>query len=514
MSLARTTVGIGRWLDSLAAGSTSRRGVIIGLLTAAALMVIGCVAFLLLSEEPRMPALSLGGGAIALVVIALMVTRPEWLFLLGLLAGHTLLYGKYPNQFGMRWRNAFGPGDILFFLSFVSMIVFWVNQKMRPNIPKALWLAPIALFLYTAVYSYIAYAYWDRQDNALIQAVGWFYFTLAIPTYLCLTAGRIWKSFFLIIFASLVAGAVLAFFVEAGVFYSIIERFGYGGKSPRSFGDLSVRTNQLGLAVTGTLMAMVIAGFAKRGFWKYAGVLGGLGGAAIIFLDRGRASYAGMLVAGAIVLVFMPMTSRLRFALRTALTIVTGVLIVLAIGGPAAEKFTDTVEKAGHAVELTTSSAIVADQGLTYRMQLLRQAGTIFAQNPLFGGGPGVHFGQRVNYQLLETEFIIYIDNSWMYPMAVGGIVAITLIVLSYASLVGLAIWAWTRLKHPFHRALAMVPVGQMAWLLVCSPVNWWMVDRFHIASFSVGAAMALALVYFEKVNGSEDAVIPLGEDE
>jgi hypothetical protein len=268
------------------------------------------------------------------------------------------------------------------------------------------------------------------------------------------------------------------------------------------------------LAVTGTLLAIVVAGFAKRGFWKYAGVIGGLGGAAIIFLDRGRASYAGMLVAVAIVLLFMPMTSRLRFALRSALAIVTGVLIVLAIGGPAADKFGETVEKAFHAVELTSSTAIVADQGLTYRMQLLRQAGTIFAQNPLFGGGPGVHFGSRVNYRMLETEFIIYIDNSWMYPMAVGGLVAITLILLSYGSLVGLAIWAWFRLKHPFHRALAMVPVGQMAWLLVCSPVNWWMVDRFHIAAFSLAAGMALALVYFEKVNGSERPVIPLGEDE
>ncbi|MDQ2986976.1 MAG: O-antigen ligase family protein [Armatimonadota bacterium] len=514
MSLARTTVGIGRWLDSLAAGSTSRRGVIVGLLTLSALLVVACTAVLLLSPEARLPVMTLGGSAIALFTISMMLTRPEWLLLLGLLAGHTLLYGKYPNQFGMRFKNAFGPGDILFFLSFVSMITYWANQKMRPPVPKALWIAPVALFLYTAIYTYIAYAYWDRQDNALIQAVGWFYFTLAIPTYLCLATGRIWNSFFAVIFVALFLGAILAFCVEVGAFYQIIERFGYGGRSPRSFGDLSVRTNQLGLAVTGTLVAMVICGFARRGFWKYASLIGGLGGAAIIFLDRGRASYAGMLVAALIVLFMMPMTTRLRLALRTTTTVVAAILIILAIGGPAADKFSDTAEKAANAVALINADAITADQGLTYRMKLLTRAGTIFAQNPWFGGGPGVHFGRRVNYQLLETEFIIFIDNSWMYPMAVGGLVAISLIVLSYVSLVVLVILALTRLRHPLHRALAAVPLGQMAWLLVCSPVNWWMVDRFHIASFALGAGMVLALAYYEKVNGSERAVIAIGEEE
>jgi hypothetical protein len=53
-----------------------------------------------------------------------------------------------------------------------------------------------------------------------------------------------------------------------------------------------------------------------------------------------------------------------------------------------------------------------------------------------------------------------------------------------------------------------------MAWLLVCSPVNWWMVDRYHIAAFSIGAGMVVALVYHEKVNGADEPVIPIGEED
>jgi hypothetical protein len=514
MSFARTTVGIGRWLDALAAGSTSRKGVLIGMLTASALLIIGCGAFLILNPRPGLPAIVMGGSAVALLVFSLMVTKPEWLLLLGLALGHTLLYGKFPNQLGLRVKDAIGPGDILFFLSFVSMIVYWANQKMRPTVPKALWIAPILLFIYTAAYTYIAFTMWGRQDNALIQVVGWFYFTLALPTFLCLAAGRIWKGFFGLVFLSLLLGSFMAVCVETGLLISWIERMGYGGRYPRSFGDLSVRTNQLGFAVTGTLIAVIVAGFAEKGFWKYASIIGGLGGATIIMLDRGRASYAGMLCALLVVLLVMPMATRLRFALRSATAIITAVLVILAIGGKTADRFSDTVEKATNAIALTSSQAITADQGLTFRMNQLRQARAIFAQNPIFGAGPGAHFGTRVNYQFIETEFVVFIDNSWMYPMAVGGIVGMSLILLCYASFVGLSIWALLRLRHPLHRALAAVPLGQMAWLLVCSPVNWWMVDRYHIAAFSIGVGMVMALCYWEKANGSEQAVIDLGEEQ
>jgi O-antigen ligase len=443
-----------------------------------------------------------------------MLTKPEWLLLLGLILGHSVLYGKFPNQLGLRVKDAIGPGDVLFFLSFVSMITYWANQKMRPNVPKALWIAPILLFAYTTIYTYYAFAFKGIQDNALIQVVGWFYFTLALPTYLCLATGRIWKGFFAVVFLSLLVGSVFAFAVEGEVLRNAIQRMGYGGQYPRSFGDLSVRTNQLGFAVTGTLIAIVVTAFAKNGFWKYAALFGGLGGGAIILLDRGRASYAGMLVAILIVLLMMPLSAKLRVALRSITAIITAVLIVLALGGPVSEKFTKAIEKAGTAIELTSAEAITADQGLTYRQNQLRQARVMFAENPLFGAGPGVYFGQTVNYQMIETEFVAFIDNSWMYPMAIGGLMGMGLILASYGSFVCLSIWAFLRLRNPFHRALAAVPLGQMAWLLVCSPVNWWMVDRYHIAAFSVGVGMVLALVYHEKVNGSDQPVIPLGEED
>jgi O-antigen ligase len=266
--------------------------------------------------------------------------------------------------------------------------------------------------------------------------------------------------------------------------------------------------------VTGTLIAIVVTAFARHGFWKYAALFGGLAGGAIILLDRGRASYAGMLVAILIVILMMPMASRLRVALRSTTAIVTAVLVVLALGGPVSERFLDAIDKAGNAIELTSREAITADQGLTYRQNQLRQAGVMFSENPIFGAGPGVYFGQTVNYQMIETEFVAFIDNSWMYPMAIGGLAGMGLILACYASFVGLSIWAFVRLKNPFHKALAAVPIGQMAWLLVCSPVNWWMVDRYHIAAFSVGAGMVVALIYHEKVNGSEDPVIPLGEED
>jgi O-antigen ligase len=261
-------------------------------------------------------------------------------------------------------------------------------------------------------------------------------------------------------------------------------------------------------------MAIVVSAFAKSGFWKYASLLGGLAGGAIILLDRGRASYAGMLVAILIVLLLMPMASRLRFALRGATAIVTAVLLVLAIGGKVSERFLDAVDKAGNAIELTSAEAITGDQGLTYRQNQLRQANIMFSERPVFGAGPGVYFGQTVNYQMIETEFVAFIDNSWMYPMAIGGLVGMGLILACYGSFVGLSIWAFLRLKNPFHKALAAVPLGQMAWLLVCSPVNWWMVDRYHIAAFSIGAGMVVALVYHEKVNGADEPVIPIGEED
>jgi hypothetical protein len=38
------------------------------------------------------------------------------------------------------------------------------------------------------------------------------------------------------------------------------------------------------------------------------------------------------------------------------------------------------------------------------------------------------------------------------------------------------------------------------------------MVDRFHVAAFSFAVGIAYALVYYEKVNGSEKPVIEVGD--
>ncbi|MBA3725278.1 MAG: O-antigen ligase family protein [Armatimonadetes bacterium] len=510
MSLARTTIGIGKVLDRLASGSPGRRNVLVTLIILSGFMLIAAALLILLATNPRTPLLILGGSLAAIFMFGLMLVRPEWLLLLGIIFGHTIFYGKFPNSLGMRIKDSVGPGDILFFLAFVAMIVYWVNQRNRPTMPRAMLVLPILLFVYTTVYVIIAFFFWGRQDNALIQAIGWFYFTLAIPTFLCLTSGRIWSSFFTVIFVSLVVGSIFALCVEAGWLSPLIEKMGYGGKSPRSFGDLSVRTNQLGFAVLGTLIGVVVLAFAKNSYWKIISLVGGLGGAFIIFLDRGRASYGGIVVALIIVVAFIPGIPRFRFLLRSATALVTAVLIILAIGGEIGEKFGDAYEKAERAVALTSREAIQADEGITYRMRLLRQAEAIFEQNPLFGGGPGVWFGTTVNRQF-ETDFIAFIDNSWTYPLAVGGLVGMALILSCYASFVWLTIWAFLRLRNPFHRALCSVPLGHMAWLLVCSPVNWWMVDRFHVAAFSVGVGMVTALVYYEKINGSDTSVIDVG---
>jgi hypothetical protein len=510
MSLARTTIGISRLLDNLASGSTGRRGVLVGLIWASSLMVIAAAMFIILSGAPRTPLMVLGGCLVAIFVFGLMLVRPEWLLLLGIVAGHSIFYGKFPYSLGMRLKDSVGPGDILFFLAFVSMIVYWANQRIRPSVPKPMLVLPILLFVYTTAYVMIAFFWWGRQDNALIQAIGWFYFTLAIPTYLCLTSGRVWSSFFTVIFVSVIVGSIFAFCIEASLIPNVIDKLGYGGKSPRSFGDLSVRTTQLGFAVSASLLATVVLAFSKKPYWKYLSLAGGLGALLILFLDRGRATYAGMFVAMLVVLPFLPGVARMRFLLRAATAIVTLVLIILAIGGDFSEKFTKAYEKAVLAAELTSREAIQADEGVLYRMRLLRQAEAIFDQNPLFGGGPGIWYGTTINAQF-ETDFIAFIDNSWMYPLSVGGLVGMALILGSYISLIGVAIWSFLRLRNPFHRALCAVPLGQMAWLLVCSPVNWWMVDRFHIAAFSICVGMDAALVFFERVNGSDATIIDLG---
>jgi hypothetical protein len=57
---------------------------------------------------------------------------------------------------------------------------------------------------------------------------------------------------------------------------------------------------------------------------------------------------------------------------------------------------------------------------------------------------------------------------------------------------------------------MASVPALYMLWLFICSPVTWWLIDRYHVAAQAMMVAMALALVYHEKVNGSDVPVLDI----
>lgn len=479
------------------------------LIVAGGLLVIGC-GLLLMFGVTGAPLIGSIALMLTLVTVTLMVIRPEWLFVMGIVLGHTLFYGRFPNQLGMRIYDSVGPGDILFFLSFVGTTIYWAAQKDKPIIRWTVILLPVLLFVYTTGYTLLAFFIWERQDNALSQSVGWLYFTLVIPSYFGLCTGRVWRLFLITIGVSLMAGAVLAYCVEANIAREITSRFGYGGLGARSFGDLTVRTNQLGMAVVGSLFFMVLSGYAQRPFWKYFTLISGLAAASIVFLDRGRATYAGILVGFIIVYFGMSQAARFRFKIRAATAITVMVLVILAIGGQLSERFLAAVEKAQNSISLTSRSAIEADQGLVYRMHRLRQAEVIFRENPIFGGGPGTQFGQVMDMEKFESVPISSIDNSWLFPLSVGGLLGMGLILGCYAAFVIACITAIVKLRNPLHRAIAFVPLGQVAWLLVCSPFNWWMIDRFHVASLSIFVGFVLALVYHEKVHGSEESFIDL----
>jgi hypothetical protein len=110
----------------------------------------------------------------------------------------------------------------------------------------------------------------------------------------------------------------------------------------------------------------------------------------------------------------------------------------------------------------------------------------------------------------MENVPISSIDNSWLFPLSVGGLVGMGLILGCYAAFLIACLGAIGRLRNPLHRCIAAVPICQMVWLFICSPVNWWMVDRYHIAVLSIFVGAALALVYHEKVHGSDVPFIDL----
>lgn len=508
MSFARTTIGLSQLVEGMVSGRPGRRGVLVALITLSGLLILSGGLMFVMMRQVGVPHLAVIGLVVTLLVFSLMLVRHEWLLILAIIQGHTIFYGSAPTFLGMRVRESVGPSDLLIALAFVAGLIYWYGRDERPRLPLTLLWPPLILFSYSAVYILIAFFLWGRQDNSLLQAVGWMYFMLIPPVYICLATGRVWKPFFLTIFFSLLAGGFLSACLEVGVFQQIIGRMGYGSLGWRTYGDLSVKTNFLGMCIVGTLIAGVVMAFAKRPFWRYLALSAMLAGLFVLFVDRGRIHYAGMAAASALVFAFLPLPQKGAALLRTFTALLVTILVIQAIGGPAKAKFDGAVEKAYERLKLTTSQAITADSGLTKRMFQARQAEAVFLKNPLVGGGPGTRFGTEFRWEDRVWAWVTWLDNSWIYPLAVGGIVGLLMILSCYLFACAFCIWAYSRLKNPLHRSLALVPPAMYIFLLICSPVTWWMVDRFHVAAFAIATGLIAALVYHEKIHGSEEPVI------
>ncbi|MCH8274600.1 MAG: hypothetical protein IH851_07410 [Armatimonadetes bacterium] len=507
MGLSRSTVGITRFLESLVGGRPERPAGLIFLISAAGILLI-TTGMLIAFEADVKTVIAAAGILGGLALFAVMLVRHEWLFLFGIIAGHTIFYGRFPSSLGMRVKDSIGPGDFLFFLAFVAALIYWAGRKDRPRTPWPLIWPPAILFTYTLAYTLIAFFLWERQDHALSQAVGWFYFILAWPAYLCLSGGRIWRPFFVIILLALVAGAFLSACAEQGVLLDVLNRTGYGGIGTRSFGDTAVKTNFLGMTIVGTLIATVIVGFARRPGWFLGAVIAALSGCVILLLDRGRIHWAGMLLATVLLMAVLPNASRRKVVVTATTSVLIVVLLIQAAGGEVRDRFNVALEKGWRRIELSKPDALAVDQGLTLRMYRKRLAQAEFYENPLFGGGPGVILGYTTDWQTLKRVPISYLDDSFIYPLSVGGIAGYSMIWFCYITFVGAGIYAFRRLRNRLHRALAAVPLGMFVFLTICIPVMWWLVDRFHIAAFALMTAMSLALVHHERVHGSDVPVV------
>jgi hypothetical protein len=511
MALGRTTIRLSglveRWTRQEQAQSAAV-GVIIAfagvlLVTAGLLIVFGA----------KFQAILIPVGALAgLGVLVLMLVRHDWLFLFGVVAGHTIFYGRFPYNLGLRIRDSVGPGDLFLFLAFVASLVYWMNKKDRPRMPWALFIPAVASFAYMAGYTLIAFFLWERQDNALIMGTGWLYFATALPAFFCLTGGRIWKPFFAILFTALIASGILSSFAEAGVFYRLLVTTGYGGVGTRSFGDTGIKTPFLGMGVLALLYASAFVAFARRPGWVLLSVFGCLGGLVMLFLDRGRIHWAGTLVALMMLLVVLHTPNRLKLIATAVASLLTLILLIQAAGGPVRQRFNDAVFRAWRRVQAATPTALMGDAGLGFRVHRKRRAEAIWRENPLFGGGPGVTFGYEVNVATGEVGAIVAagMDDSLIYPLAIGGLVGGALLWGNFLVFFIVALYAFTKLRNPFHRALAMAPIGHFVYIMMCVPVTWWLIDRFHIAAFSMGVATSLALLYHERMNGSETPIIPV----
>jgi len=511
MSTTSATVRIARFLEGLVEGRPGRQRLLTALIVFTGLIVIAGGLAALLMKDPSRVLIGLTGVFITVVTFVIMLVRHEWLLIGAIILGHSIFYGNFPHQLGMRLKGSVAPSDFFFFLAFVAGAVYWMGQRHRPRVPLSITIAPIALFGYASFYILIAFFLWDRQDNALIQAVGWLYFVLAVPAYLCLTSGRIWKPFFLVFLIPQFFGAVLSTMTEFRTGASIINLTGYGGPAVRSFYDVTVKTNLLGPSIVVIFLGLAMLGFAKKRSWQLLALGAVLSALTVVFFDRGRIHFFGLFVCIPLLyLLFMPMRERFASMLRFATAVIVLVLAIQGIGGKVKDGFDESVNKAYLRLELISRQAILADPGIDERLFHLRRAEAIFLEHPILGGGPGVRFGWEFQWDTLENLPITFIDNSWLYPLAVGGVVGMGLILLCYAGFLYALVKSYFQLRNPFHKALAAVPALYMLWLFICSPVTWWLIDRYHVAALAIFVAMTLALVHHEKVHGSDVPVIDI----
>ncbi len=507
MSFAQTTIRLSRFFENIHAGVSARRLALVAISTGIAIMMVASLMVLLLAQRAE-TVFPIAAVLAMTAVIGLMLVRHEWLFLLGVVSGHTLFYGRFPNELGMRYANSLGPAEVMFMLAFIAGMAFWYNNPNRPRVPASLIWGPILAFAYSLVYLSIAYFLWKRQSYMMNQLDGWLQFSIAIVGYLCFTTSRIYKPFFIVMIVSLLASGILSSMTEAQIGGEIIRQMGFGGMTLRSYGTDAVKSSFLPMSLVALAYATVIVGFSKRPIWQYLSILATCSGWLFLFLDRGRIHWAGYFVGLVALLFVIPIRPRLKFLFSMGVAVLFVGLVIQGTGGPLKEKVDNAVSKAAERIALTEGKVVAFDQGLITREREINVAIPYYLSNPLFGDGPGIIF-QR--FKIGDTTYLAtrtWMDSSFWYILSTSGLVGFSLIWLCYLSMTGASIFAMLKLRNPLHKALAFAPVAVFLFVCVCFGVTSWFLDRTYTSAFAISVGLSLSLLYHEKIHGSEKPVV------
>lgn len=507
MSLAQTTIRISRFFENIHAGVSAKRLAIVASLTGVAIMLVATVLVLLLAQKAE-TVYPLASVVAATAVLGLMLIKHEWLFLLGVISGHTLFYGRFPNELGMRYANSLGPAEVMFGLAFVAGLAFWYNNPDRPRVPGTLIWGPILAFVYAMIYLCIAYFLWKRQSYMMNQLDAWLQFSIAIVAYLCFTTSRIYKPFFIIMLVSLIGAGILSSMAEAGVGQEIIRRMGYGGMTLRSYRTDAVKSSFLAMSIVALCYSTIIVGFSKKPLWQYGSIIATTSGLLFMFLDRGRIHWLGYFVGLVALLIFLPLRPRLKYIFSVSVAVLVGFLLIQGAGGPMKEKMDNAVSKAVERIALTEGKVVAFDQGLITREREISVAIPYYLSNPLFGDGPGIIFQRFKIGDTANLATRTWMDSSFWYILSTSGLVGFMLIWLCYISMTIATIYAILRLKNPVHKALAFAPVAMFLFVSVCFGVTSWFLDRTYTSVFAISVGLSLSLLYHEKVHGSEKPIV------